>query len=341
MIGDISQYKGIWVFLEHRNGHVREPSLQLISKTRELADKRGVHLAGVLLHYGNENLIDEVIEYPLDKIYVAEHPKLKDYSPELYVEALAQLINTYKPEAVFFAATKNGRELGGRLHSLIETGLAADCTDFQVLPDGNIDMIRPAFGHTILAHILCKKHRPQMASARPGVFEIPPKINGHKAEIIRAKVDLDKVNPGARMIEFIPKKEESHIPLPDKAKIVVSGGYGLGKPENFKLVEELAKLLNAGMGASRKVVDMGWIPKDRQVGQTGKTVRPKLYIAIGISGAVQHLAGMQQSSLIVAINKDPEARIFQAADYGIVGDAIEVVSEMIKQLSELKIKKSS
>lgn len=341
MIGDISQYKGIWVFLEHRGGHIRDPSLQLISKTRELADKRGVYLAGVLLYYGNESLIDEVIEYPLDKIYVVEHPKLKDYSPEVYTEALAQLVNIYKPEAVFFAATKNGRELGGRLHSIIETGLAADCTDFQVLPDGNIDMIRPAFGHTILAHILCKKHRPQMASARPGVFEIPQKISGHKAEVIKVNLDLDKVNPCARMVEFIPKKEESDIPLPDKAKIVVSGGYGLGKPENFKLIEELARLLNAGMGASRKVVDMGWIPKDRQVGQTGKTVRPKLYIAIGISGAVQHLAGMQQSSVIVAINKDPEARIFKAADYGIVGDALEVVSEMIQQLNELKNKKNT
>ncbi|MEM3832998.1 MAG: electron transfer flavoprotein subunit alpha/FixB family protein [Thermoprotei archaeon] len=341
MIGDISQYKGIWVFLEHRNGHVREPSLQLISKAKELADKRGVYLAGVLLHYGNESLIDEVIGYPLNKIYVVEHPKLKNYSPELYAEALAQLINIYKPEAVFFAATKNGRELGGRLHSIIETGLAADCTDFQVLPDGNIDMIRPAFGHTILAHILCKKHRPQMASARPGVFEIPQNISGHKAEIIKVNLDLDKFNPRAKMIEFIPKKEESDIPLPDKAKIVVSGGYGLGKPENFKLIEDLAKLLNAGMGASRKVVDLGWIPKDRQVGQTGKTVRPKLYIAVGISGAVQHLAGMQQSSIIVAINKDPEARIFKAADYGIVGDAVEIVSEMIQQFNQLKIKRSS
>ena len=292
-------FKGVWVFLEGRKGALRDVSIQLIGEGRRLADRRGVPLTGVL--------------------------------PGHDVEELAR----HKPEIVLYGATKNGRDLGGRLHAVLETGLAADCVKFDLDDDGNLDMIRPSFGGKSLAHILCKQHRPQMASARRNVFLAPHHDPIRQGEIVHEAVELSEADLDAKLLEFKEFVREGGV-RPDEADVVVSGGYGLGDAKVFAMLQELADLLGGAVAASRKAVDSGWIPKEFQVGQTGMTVRPKVYIAIGISGAVQHLAGMQESDKIVAINLDPKAAIFEIADYGIVGDLFQIVPELIRQLKELR-----
>jgi electron transfer flavoprotein alpha subunit len=321
----------VWVFLETRRGAIREPSLQLLGEGRKLAGKRGCDLSGVLLGSDVGALVQMASEYGLDRIHVVDHPLLGQYNPRAYTKVMGVLIGRYKPEIVLYAATKNGRDLGGRLHAVIHTGLAADCVAFDIDPEGNLDMIRPSFGGKSLAHILCKGHRPQMASVRPNVFRAPPRTPGHRAEILRVDVALGPEDLDSRIIEFQEFKDEAGGKL-EEAPIIVAGGHGLRDPKNFRMLEELARALGGKVAASRKVVDAAWVPKDLQVGQTGKTVRPKLYLAVGISGAVQHIAGMQESERIVAINRDPGAPIFKISDYGISGDLFQVVPELIRQI---------
>jgi electron transfer flavoprotein alpha subunit len=248
---------------------------------------------------------------------------------------MATLIRKHKPEIVLFGATKNGRDLGGRLHAVIETGLAADCVKLEIDEDGNLDMIRPSFGGKSLAHILCKQHRPQMASARPNVFPIPPRQHGRKGLIVQESIEITDADLDAKVVKFEEHRGHKGNPI-EEARIVVSGGFGLREPKNFRLLEELAKEVGGAVAASRKAVDAGWVPKDYQVGQTGRTVRPDLYVAVGISGAVQHLAGMQESARILAINQDPKATMFEICDYGIVGDLFQVVPELTRQIRERK-----
>jgi electron transfer flavoprotein alpha subunit len=328
-------YSGVWIFLEQRRGELREVSTQLVGEGRRLADILGVELSGVLLGKDVEKLAKEAIEYGLDKVIVAEHELLEQYTPRPYTKVLAALIEKHKPEIVLFGASKNGRDLGGRLHAVIHTGLAADCVAFDIDEEGNLEMIRPSFGGKSLAHIVCRKHRPQMASVRPNVFKVPRRQKGRKGEIIREEVELSQEDVDTRIVEFVEFHREDRVSLED-ADVVVAGGFGLKAPKNFKLLEELARELGGVVASSRKPVDSGWVPKDYQVGQTGRTVRPKLYMAVGISGAVQHLAGMQESEKIVAINVDPNAPIFEIADYGIVGDLFQVVPEMVRQIRERK-----
>lgn len=327
-------YHGTMIFLEHRKNRLRNASIQLIGEGRRLADMLSVELSGAILGKGLDAMAEEAIQYGLDRVYLVEHELLRDYAPRPYAKALAELVRKRKPEALLFGATMNGREVAGRLHAYIHTGLAADCTAFGVTNDGYIEMIRPAFGGKSLAHILCKKTKPQMASARPNVFPVPDKDPDRKGKIVRESAQLTEDDVDTRCLETIEREEEAEIL--SKAEIIISGGYGLKKRENFELLDELAELLHGVVGASRKVVDIGWFPRERQIGQTGKTVRPRLYLAIGISGAVQHLAGMEQSEKIVAINSDPSSSIFEVADYGIVGNMFEVLPEMIKQLKEMK-----
>jgi electron transfer flavoprotein alpha subunit len=327
-------HHGIMIFLEHRKDRLRNASVQLVGEGRRLADLLSVELSGALLGQDCHELAREAIRYGLDKVYLVEHELLENYAPRPYAKALAQLIRKRRPEAVLFGATMNGREVAGRLHAYIHTGLAADCTAFDVTEDGYLEMIRPAFGGKSLAHILCKKTKPQMASARPNVFPIPEKDANRRGEIVEETVELTEQDVDTVCLETIEQEEEADIL--SRSEIVISGGYGLKKKENFVLLDELAELLHGVVGASRKVVDIGWFPRERQIGQTGKTVRPRLYFAIGISGAVQHLAGMEQSEKIVAINSDPSSSIFEVADYGIVGNMFEVLPEMIKQLKEMK-----
>ncbi len=333
------EYKGIMVFLEHRKGRLRNASIQLIGEGRRLADLLSLDLSGALLGAGVDDLAQDAIQFGCDKVYFVEHDLLADYAPRPYARALAELVHKVKPEAFLFGATMNGREVAGRLHAYIHTGLAADCTAFDITDDGYVEMIRPAFGGKSLAHILCKKTKPQMASARPNVFPAPEKDESRKGKIVREIVHLTEEDVDTRCLQIIEHEEEADMLL--KSEIIVSGGYGLKKKENFVMLEELAELLHGVVGASRKIVDIGWFPRERQIGQTGKTVRPRLYLAVGISGAVQHLAGMDRSEKIVAINADPSASIFEVADYGIVGNLFDVLPEMIKQLKEMKTNQRS
>jgi electron transfer flavoprotein alpha subunit len=262
-----------------------------------------------------------------------EDPRLEIYTSRPFTKVMATLIGKHKPEIVLFGATKNGRDLGGRLHAVIETGLAADCVRLEIDEDGNLDMIRPSFGGKSLAHILCKQHRPQMASARPNVFPIPPREAGRRGEIVRESVLITDADLDAKVVKFEEHRGHKGNPI-EEARILVAGGFGLRDPKNFRLLEELAKEMGGAVAASRKAVDAGWVPKDYQVGQTGRTVRPRLYIAVGISGAVQHLAGMQESEKILAVNLDHKAPMFEICDYGIVGDLFQVVPEMTRQIRE-------
>ncbi|MBI4416639.1 MAG: electron transfer flavoprotein subunit alpha/FixB family protein [Euryarchaeota archaeon] len=332
---DKSLYKGVWVFLEARQGTLRDVSLQLLGEARRLADLRGTDVSGVLPGHAVEPLAREAIEYGADRVYLVEDPRLASYRSRPYTKVMASLIERHRPEIVLFGATKNGRDLGGRLHAVLETGLAADCVKFEIDKDGNLDMIRPSFGGKSLAHILCKQHRPQMASARPNVFPKPPRKPGRTGEILPEAVPFTEKDFDTTIATFEERRTGQEAKI-EEARIVVSGGYGLRDPKNFKMLEELAAELGGAVGASRKAVDAGWVPKAYQVGQTGKTVRPKLYIAVGISGAVQHLAGMQESEKIVAVNLDHKASIFEIADYGIVGDLFQIVPEMVRQIRERK-----
>lgn len=327
----IEEYTGVWIFLEQRRGQLRDVSTQLIGEGRRLADLRKTSLSGVLLGYQAEALAQEALEYGLDEVILAEHEILESYTSRPYAKVLAQLIRKHKPEMVFFGASKNGRDLGGRLHAVIHTGLAADCVAFDIDPDGNLDMIRPAFGGKSLAHILSKRHRPQMASVRPNVFRVPPREAGREGTILREKVALGPEDLDTTIVAFEPFERSDARSLQD-AEIIVSGGWGLRRPQNFALLEEMAAEVGGVVASSRKPVDAGWVPKSYQVGQTGRTVRPKLYIAVGISGAVQHLAGMQESERIAVINNDPNAPILEIADYGIVGDLFQVVPELVRQI---------
>lgn len=328
---DKESYRGVWIFLEHRRGALREVSLQLCGIGRELADKREAKFTGMLLGDGVEDLAREALTYGLDRVLLVEHPLLKEYAPRPYAKVVSHLIRKHKPEIVLYGATKNGRGLGGRVHAVIETGLAADCVGLEIDEDGYLDMIRPSFGGKSHAHILCKNHRPQMASARVNVFKKPEPDPSRTGEILREAVPLSESDIDARMVGFKEFAAEETKRLED-AEVVVAGGYGVRDPKHFAMIEELAELLGGVVAGSRKVVDLGWLPKDLQVGQTGKTVRPKLYLAIGVSGAVQHLAGMQESDRIAVINNDPKAPMFKIADFGVVGDLFEVVPEMIRLL---------
>ncbi|MFQ6106749.1 MAG: electron transfer flavoprotein subunit alpha/FixB family protein [Thermoplasmata archaeon] len=321
------------VFVELRRDHIRRGSIQLIGEGRRIADILGVDLSGALLGHRVEGFAEEAIQYGLDRVYLVDHPILLRYAAKPYSKVMVELIRRHKPEIVLLAATKNGRELGGRFYVHLQTGLAADCTAYRVNEEKNLVMIRPAFGGKSLAHILCKKTRPQMATARPNVFPEPERDRTRKGEIVREDVELGPGDVDAKMVQFIAHIESETAKLAD-ADVIVAGGHGIGKADTFGMLQELSELLGGTIGGSRKVVDLRWLPKDRQVGQTGKTVRPRLYVAIGISGAVQHLAGMQESEKIVAVNSDPEAEIFKVADFGIVGDLFEIVPEIIRQIRE-------
>src|SRR5437773_9807302 len=329
------RFKGIWVFLEGRKGTLRDVSIQLIGEGRRLANRRGVPLTGVLPGHDVGALARHAIGYGLDRVIVVDHPLLEIYRSRPFTKVMATLIARHKPEIVLDGASKNGRDLGGRLHAILETGLAADCVKFDIDAEGNLDMIRPSFGGKSLAHILCKKHRPQMASVRRNVFVAPPHDPTRTGEVVPEKVELGPSDVDATLVDFQEFTKEGGL-RPEEAAVVVSGGYGLGDPKPFGMLQDLADLLGGAVAASRKAVDSGWVPKMLQVGQTGMTVRPDLYVAVGISGAVQHLAGMQESKKIVVVNLDPKAPLFETADYGIVGDRFEVVPEMVRQLKALK-----
>ncbi len=322
-------HRGVWVFAEQRNGRIKSVAYELLSKGRQLADTLNTEL-GVVCFGHNVTETDELIGYGADKVYLIDDPQLEDFAEDLYAAKFVELICQHKPEIVLAGATPMGRSFMPRVAAILKTGLTADCTGLEIdLERRLLLQTRPTFGGNIMATIICQAKRPQMATVRPRVFK-KTRGSGRNGQIIKVDFGKEQITSRTKLLGFIEDLTE-RIKLED-SDIIVSGGRGLGKPENFKLIEELAQVLGAALGSSRPPVDEGWIPYSHQVGQTGKTVCPRLYIACGISGAVQHLAGMQTSEIIVAINSDPDAPIFEVATYGIIGDLFKVVPMLIARL---------
>jgi len=326
-------YHSVWVFAEPREGGLRGVTFELLGEGRRLADELGQELCAVLLGDGIAERAQDLIAHGADRVYLVQHPSLSPYQTAPYADALSALIREHKPAIVLLGATSMGRDLASRVAARIQAGLTADCTELKIDAEtGNLMQIRPAFGGNLMATIICPRHRPQMATVRPKVMRPLPADPARKGEVVEVNPQLTDDGLPLKMIEAVLEATEK-VNL-QEAEIIVSGGRGLGKRENFKLIFDLADALGGAVGASRSVVDAGWVPQYHQVGQTGKTVQPKLYIAVGISGAVQHLAGMQSSDVIIAINKDPEAPIFKVATYGIVGDLFEIVPALTARIRQ-------
>lgn len=321
---DLSQYKNVWVFAEQRQGSITPVVKELLGEGRKLAGEIGTSLCAILLGKNVENLSSELIRYGADKVYIADHPLLKNYTTDAYTKVITDAIVEYKPEIVLYGATHIGRDLAPRIAARVNTGLTADCTKLEIDPkDKKVMQTRPAFGGNLMATIICPDHRPQMSTVRPGVMQKAEPDDSRRGEVIPIHVKLSEENVRTKVLEIVKSVKEI-VSLTD-ADVIVSGGRGLGNPEGFQVVEKLAAAMGGVVGASRAAVDAGWIDHSHQVGQTGTTVKPKIYVACGISGAIQHLAGMQSSDTIIAINKNPRAPIFEVADYGMVGDLYEIV----------------
>jgi len=321
--------KEIWVFAEHNGGKVHHAAFELLGKASELATATGGQVCAVLLGCGIEGLAKDLFARGAAKVYLVDDPQLADYRTEQHAEAARILAEKYKPNIFLFGATSTGRDLAPNLAARLKTGLTADCTGLDIEPHSHsLIQTRPAFGGNIMAKILCSKRRPQMATARPKVFAEPKPQPGKTGRIIRESVNLNVISAAKQVLEFIAETETVNIA---DADIIVAGGRGIG-PSGFKMLQELADLLGGAVGASRAAVDAGWISVHHQIGQTGRTVRPRLYIACGISGAIQHLAGMRTSERVVAINIDPEAPIFNIANVGLIADVREVIPMIIKEV---------
>lgn len=337
----LADYRGVWVFVEQTEGEAARVSWELLGKGRELADALQVSLSAVVLGESVDHLCRESFAYGADQVYVMDAPVLKHYRTESYLQGICHLVDKYKPEIILMGATGLGRDLAGSVATIVKTGLTADCTGLHVDDKRNLMQTRPAFGGNIMATIMCDKFRPQMATVRPHVMAMPEKIEGRNGTVIREECPVKEESILAKVIEIISdKKGREHVDVAG-AEFIVSGGRGLMGKENFAMLQELADEIGGVVGASRSAVDAGWMPQERQVGQTGKTVRPKIYIACGISGAIQHLVGMQDSDVVIAINRDKDAPIFEVATYGIVGDIFKVVPAITQRLRELKQQKSN
>ena len=331
---DLSQYKDVWVFCEQKKGIIQTISFELLGEGKKLAKKLGTKLCAVILGHDIESKIDELSSRGADKIYIIDSPELKSYQDDPYTNILVELAKEYKPEIILCGATTIGRSLVSRVAVRIDAGLTADCTGLDIDEKEKLLLqTRPAFGGNIMATIITPNHRPQMATVRHKVMKEAELHKSHKAEVIRKKYPQNLLKSRTTLLDIIEEIEET-VNLAE-ADIIVSGGRGVGGPENFSTIKELAKVLGGAVGASRAAVDAGWIPYSHQVGQTGKTVCPKLYIACGISGQIQHLIGMQSSKVIVAINKDLDAPIFKVATYGVVGDLFEVVPALTKEFKRV------
>jgi caffeyl-CoA reductase-Etf complex subunit CarE len=327
----IEEYRDVWVFAEQRGGSLTRVARQLMGKARELSDALGARAVAVLLGHNVEPLAQELIWQGADRVLLAYAPVLEQYRTDAYAKVLSDIIRSKKPEVVLFGATHVGRDLAPRVAQRIHTGLTADCTGLDVdETERALLQTRPAFGGNIMATIACPRHRPQMSTVRPGVMNALPPDKTREGEIERIPVDVGESDLMVRILEVI-KEARKRVDL-EGAKIIVTGGRGLGGPDGFRLIGELADVLGGAVGSSRAAVDAGWISHDHQVGQTGKTVRPDLYIACGVSGAIQHQAGMKEAKCIIAINKDAGAPIFQLADLGVVGDLYKVIPALIKEL---------
>lgn len=327
---DKNEYKNVYVFAEQRDGKVQNVAFELLGKARELADALGEQVVAILLGHNLTDQASECIAYGADRVLVVDAPELEVYTTEPYAQAINQIIEERKPAIVLFGATTIGRDLGPRLSARVSTGLTADCTALEISEDRDLLMTRPAFGGNLMATIVCKDNRPQMSTVRPGVMRMAPRDNERKGEVEQVTVNFDRSKFRVRVREVV--KETKNLVDITEAKVLVSGGRGVGTTGGFEKLRELAETVGAEVSASRAMVDAGIIDHARQVGQTGKTVRPDLYFALGISGAIQHLAGMEESDFIIAVNKDKFAPIFSVADLGIVGDVNKIVPLLTERL---------
>ena len=330
---NIADYKGVWVFAEQREGELQKVSLELLGEGRRQADKLGVKLTALLLGSNIEGLSKTLAEHGADEVLIADDKLLEHYTTDAYTKVICDLVNERKPGILFVGATFIGRDLGPRVAARLNTGLTADCTSIDVeVENGDLLATRPAFGGNLMATIACPEHRPQMATVRPGVFA-KVESDGANCNIEKVNVELTDSDVRTKVLETV-KTAKDIIDI-SEAKVIVSGGRGVGSKENFALLEELANILGGTVAGSRAAVEKGWIETAYQVGQTGKTVKPSIYIACGISGAIQHVAGMQDSDMIIAVNKDETAPIMKVADYAIVGDIKKVLPELIAQAKEI------
>ncbi len=346
----LEEYKGVFIFAQQVDNEISNIAFELLGKGKDLAADLGTEVTAVLVGSGVKGLADSLAEYGADRVIVVDDPELKEYRTEPYTHALASVIEKFKPDVFLIGATAIGRDLGPRVCARVHTGLTADCTqldigDFPLNPipgkeqkHNQLLMTRPAFGGNTIATIACPDFRPQMATVRPGVMQKKDKVAGAKAVVEEFNPGFTPNNNYVEILEIV--KEVSDVVDIQDAKILVSGGRGVGSVENFKILEELAAAIGGEVSCSRAVVDSGWKPKELQVGQTGKTVRPHVYFAIGISGAIQHVAGMEESDIIIAINKDETAPIFDVADYGVVGDLNKIVPLLTKQILAAKAAKA-
>jgi len=329
-ISDIAPAPEVWVFVEHTEGRPAPVSWELLGKGRELATALAGRVCSVLLGHNVDHLVAEASAYGADKVYLIDDPVLAHYRTQPYLHGAIGLVQKHSPQVMLLGASTMGRDLAGAVATSLRTGLTADCTGLAIDPQSKLlEQTRPAYGGNIMATILCEQRRPQMATVRPRVMEMPPRDDSRTAEVVREELGLAEHDVLVRVLEYVREQDTSEVRIED-ASILVSGGRGLGGPDGFRMLAELADALGGTVSGSRAAVDHGWISQSKQVGQTGKTVRPRLYIACGISGAIQHLVGMETSDVIVAINRDPNAPIFNVATYGIVGDLYEVVPALTR-----------
>ena len=357
---ELGNYKNIWVYAEHRDCKLMPVSLELVNEAVRLAGQRGdeCRVCAILLGDAVKKLAKELIHCGADIVYLAEHELLKNYTTDVYTKILSQMAKNYCPEIFLFGATNTGRDVAPRVAARLNTGLTADCTRLDIdvqsyidylehntnldinaqiesIDNINLKQTRPAFGGNLMATILCPNTRPQMSTIRPGVMQKPMPDTFRKGEVIEIKPDISSDDNRVCVLDTV-KEAKRRVSLND-AEVVCSGGRGLGSAEGFRLIDQLAEVTGGVVGASRAVVDSGWVDSSRQIGQTGSVVRPKLYFACGISGAIQHTVGMQDSGVIIAINQDPNAPIFEVADYAIIGDLFEILPEIISQWTDIKI----
>ena len=327
---DKAQYKNVYVFVEQREGVIQNVGLELLGKARELADALNEKVYAMLLGHDLTTQAQECIAYGADTVLRVDAPELATYVTEPYAQAIYQIIRDNKPSIVLIGATTIGRDLGPRLSARVETGLTADCTGLEISEDRDLLMTRPAFGGNLMATIICKEHRPQMSTVRPGVMRMGQRDENRQGTIEDVKINFDKSKFRVRVLETV--KQTKNLVDITEAHVLISGGRGVGNAEGFDMLRAMANTIGAEVSASRAMVDAGVLGHERQVGQTGKTVRPNVYFAIGISGAIQHVAGMEESDIIIAINKDETAPIFDVADYGIVGDLNKIVPALTEKL---------
>ena len=332
---EFSEYKGVYVFIQQVEGVTAPVSFELLGKAKELAKALNTTVSAVLCGHNVASLADELGEYGADTVVLIDDPALSEYTTEPYAQAMFGVIDYFKPEIVLYGATTIGRDLAPRVSARVHTGLTADCTRLEIDPEtARLLMTRPAFGGNLMATIICPDFRPQMATVRPGVMQRAERVEGRRARVLPFNLKIEHNDCFVEVLDVIKKMNET-VDI-SEAKILVSGGRGMGSKENFRMLYDLADALGGRVAASRAAVDAGWADKEMQVGQTGRTVRPKLYIAVGISGAIQHLAGMEESEVIIAINRDETAPIFNVADYGVVGDLGKVVPMLTEKIRALK-----